>query len=245
MTHGITHLTTHSYTLRHNRYFECRHRHIVKTDLTLMHQASLHLTFWPYAFAMAIYLIHRTPKVGLSLGSSYEKLFNKAPYLSKLRVFGCLCFPWLCPYSSHKLDLKSSPCVFLGYSLTQSVFLYFDPTLKKIFVSRHVKFLENVFLFASLSTSATSVLDTTSTLLASSFPSFDYLAPPPYSYHQAHPNYSLHQHPLTYPPIELPPPYPYYRARLNCSLHHQHPTHLLPTCILDPAYTIPIAFSIC
>ena len=74
------------------------------------------------------------PKVDLSLGFSFEKLFNKAPDPSKLCVFGCLCFPWLRPYSSHKLDPKSSPCVFLGYSLTQSAFLCYDPTLKKICV---------------------------------------------------------------------------------------------------------------
>ena len=99
------------------------------------------------------------PKVGLSLGSSFEKLFNKALDPSKLYVFGCSCFPWLRPYSSHKLNPKSNPCVFLGYSLTQSAFLCFDPTLKKIFVSSHVKFVENVFLFVSLFTSTTPVID--------------------------------------------------------------------------------------
>ena len=114
-----------------------------------------------------------------------------------------LCFPWFHPYSSHKLNHKFNHCVFLDYSLTQSSFLYFHPTLKKN-VSIHIKFVENVFLFASLSTSTTPIIDTTSTLPASSFPLYDYLAlsPPP-------------------PP---PPPYPLCRAHLNCSLHHQHPT---------------------
>ena len=32
------------------------------------------------------------PKVGLSFGSSFEKLFNKAPDPPKLHVFSCLCF---------------------------------------------------------------------------------------------------------------------------------------------------------
>ena len=90
------------------------------------------------------------PKVGLSLGSSFEKLFHKDPDPSKLHIFDCLCFPWLRPYASHKLNPKSSPCVFLSYSLTQSAFLCFDPILHKIFVSRHVKFVENVFPCTSL-----------------------------------------------------------------------------------------------
>ena len=80
---------------------------------------------------MVVYLINRKPKVDLSLGSSFEKLFHKVPDLSKICVFGCLCFPWLRPYSSHKLDPKSSPFFFLGYSLTQSAFICFDPILKK------------------------------------------------------------------------------------------------------------------
>ena len=130
-THGITHLTTPPHTPEHNGYSECQHRHIVETGLTLLHQASIPLIFWSYDFAMAIYLINRMLKVGLSLGSSFEKLFHKVPKPSKLHVFVCLCFPWLRPYSSHKLDPKSSPCVFLSDSLTQSVFLCFDPTLKK------------------------------------------------------------------------------------------------------------------
>ena len=90
-------------------------------------------------FATTIYLINRMPKVGISLDSSFEKLFNKAPNPSKLRVFGYFCFPWLRLTSSHKLDPESSSCVFLGYSLTQAIFLCFDPTLKKIFVSCQVR----------------------------------------------------------------------------------------------------------
>ena len=120
-THSITHLTTPPHTPKHNQYFERPHRHIVEMSLTLLHQASIPLTFWPYAFDATIYLINRMPKVGLSLGSPFEKLFYKAHDPSKLCVFGCLCldcFPWLHLYSSHKLDPKSSPCVFLSYSLT-------------------------------------------------------------------------------------------------------------------------------
>ena len=177
--HGITHLSQPPHTLEHKGYFERRHRHIIKTSLTPSHQAFISLTFWPYAFATAVYLINRMTKVRISMGSSFEKLFNKAPDPSKLRVFHCLCFPWLSPYSSHKLDPKSSPRVFLGYSLTQSAFLCFDPTLKKIFVSRHVKFVENVFPFTPLSTSIMPIIDVDFVLPASSFPSCDYQAPPP------------------------------------------------------------------
>lgn len=49
-THGITHLTTPPHTPEHNSYAERRHRHIVETGLTLLHHASIPLTFRPFAF---------------------------------------------------------------------------------------------------------------------------------------------------------------------------------------------------
>lgn len=81
------------------------------------------------------------------MSSSYEKLFHQPPNISKLRVFVCLCYPWLRPYNANKLEPKSTPCVFLGYSLTQSAYKRFDSISKKIYISRHVTFVEDVFPF--------------------------------------------------------------------------------------------------
>ena len=178
MTHGITYLTTPPHTLKHGT---------LNANIdTLSKQVSLSGIRSPFLYTYShlpllqfVYLINRMPKVGHSLGSTFAKLSNKALNPSKLRVFYCLCFPWLGPYSFHKLDPKSSPCVFLDYSITQSAFLYFDNTLQKIFVSSHVKFVKNVFLFASLSTSTTPIIDTNFALLAWSFTSCDYPTPPP------------------------------------------------------------------
>ncbi|GMP89176.1 hypothetical protein CsSME_00040856 [Camellia sinensis var. sinensis] len=35
--------------------------------------------------------------------------------VSGYKIFGCRCYPWLRPYTSHKLQPKSIPCVFIGY----------------------------------------------------------------------------------------------------------------------------------
>ena len=115
--HGITHLTSPLHTPKHNGYVERRHRHIVETGLALLHRASLPIKFWSFTFATAIYLINRMPKVNLQSHSSYERLFQKQPNTQKLRVFGCLCFLWLRPYTIHKLDPRSSASLFLGYYL--------------------------------------------------------------------------------------------------------------------------------
>jgi len=52
------------------------------------------------------------------------------------------------PYHAHKLDFQSSPCVFLGYSSSHLGYRCLDLESDRIYVSRHVRFHENVFPFA-------------------------------------------------------------------------------------------------
>lgn len=147
---GISHITTPPHRPELNGTSERKHRHIVETGLTLLHNACMPLSYWSYAFITAVYLINRLPTPLLQYSSPYEKLFFTTPNYSKLRVFGCLCYPWLRPYTSNKLQPKSQPCVFLGYSTSQSAFKCMDPKTGKVYHSRHVKFIENIFPFATL-----------------------------------------------------------------------------------------------
>ncbi|CAA7051267.1 unnamed protein product [Microthlaspi erraticum] len=149
-TSGITHLTSPPHTPEHNGLVERRHRHIVETGLSLLHHAQIPNTFWSYAFSTAVYLINRMPTPTLSLQSPFSMIFGFDPNYSKLKIFGCLCFPWLRPYRSHKLEPRSTSCVFLGYSLTQSAYLCFDPLTNRLFVSRHVRFDEQTFPYQRL-----------------------------------------------------------------------------------------------
>lgn len=83
--------------------------------------------------------------------SPFQKLFGRLPNYTKLRPFGCLCFPWLRPYVRTKLDPKSVACVFLGYSLGQSAYKCLDPTTGRIYLSRHVRFQDTVFPYRDMS----------------------------------------------------------------------------------------------
>lgn len=58
------------------------------------------------------------------------------------------------PYTSHKLDPRSSLCVFVGYSDTQSAYYCLDPISNKIYVSLYVKFIEHSLPFSSSSMTA-------------------------------------------------------------------------------------------
>lgn len=121
----------------------------MEMGLTLLHQASIPTSYWTYAFATAVYLINRLPSPVIANMSPYAKLFHQPPNYLKLKVFGCLCFPWLRPYTSHKLDSRSLPCVFVGYSITQSAYLCLDAQSGCIYTSRHVQFVEDQFPFST------------------------------------------------------------------------------------------------
>ena len=129
---GISHLTTPPHTPEHNGLSERKHRHIVETGLSLLSTAKMPLTLWPEAFATAVFLINHLTTPILSNQSPFQKLFHTDPNYQKLRTFGCLCYPWLRPYAPNKLDNRSTPCIFIGYSLTQSAYQCLDPTTGRV-----------------------------------------------------------------------------------------------------------------
>lgn len=138
-THGIQHRLTCPHTSQQNGIVERKHRHIVETGLTLLAHASMPLHFWEDAFFTAVFLINRPPTSALSGDIPVTKLFNKVLDYTLLRVFGCLCFPCLRPYNSHKLDFRSKPCTFLGYSDKYKGYKCIS-NYGRLFISRNVRF---------------------------------------------------------------------------------------------------------
>ena len=151
----------------------------------MLSQASLPQKIW--SFAITVFLINRLPTPTLDRQSPFEKLFNTTPNFNCLRIFDCLCYSWLKPYTKTKLDSSSKPCVFLGYLSSQSGYKCYDPYLDKFYHSRHVTFVESIFPFKSMLPShscATSILDeapptTTTSLMHIEIPSYSNSHPPP------------------------------------------------------------------
>lgn len=77
----------------------------------------------------------------------------------------------------HKFSPRSTPCVFLGYSLTQSAFICLDVASSHVYISRHVVFHESVFPFSSFVSSVSTSPSESSSLpsrLASQAPVFSW-----------------------------------------------------------------------
>jgi len=119
---GIHHRIICPHTHHQNGLVKRKHRHIVDIGLTLLSQASLPLKYWDHAFHTAVYLINRLPTSAPPHTIPYSTIFNKHYVYNFLKTFGCACYPHTRPYHTHKLQFRSTPCIFLGsHLLTRAI----------------------------------------------------------------------------------------------------------------------------
>ncbi|CAA7024771.1 unnamed protein product [Microthlaspi erraticum] len=120
---------------------------------TLLIQAHMPHQYWAEALSTASYLLNILPSSAISNQISFTKLFNVPARYSHLRTFGCLCYPNLSATTAHKLEPRSTPCVFLGYPNNHRGYRCLDISTRKVILSRHVIFDESTFPFSSISKS--------------------------------------------------------------------------------------------
>jgi hypothetical protein len=126
---------SHALTHQQNGVVERKHRHIVEMGLALLAHVSMPLKYWDEVFLMAVYLINRTSTRLLSYDTPLHRLLGDTPDYSSFRVFGCACWSNLRPYNSQKLQLRSTRCVFLGYSNMHKGFKCIHVSPGRIYIS--------------------------------------------------------------------------------------------------------------
>ena len=194
---GITQQFSCAYTPQQNGTVERKHRHLIEIARTILIQSRLPLSYWLDACHTAIFVINRLPTMHSI--SPYEKLFHKAPDYYFLKPFGCLCFPWLKPYTKNKFEARSSPCIFIGYSHDHKGYNCLDPSTGKIYTSRHVQFDETNFPYQVITSTSTP---------PPQFPVFrdPYTPPTPASTSPLSPTISSNSTPATLPSSTVTPP---------------------------------------
>lgn len=149
---GTIHQTSCTDTPEQNGVAERKHRNIVETARSLLLSTSVPSVYWGEAVLTAVSLINTIPSSHISGFSPFEKLYGYAPDYSFFRVFGCTCFVLRPHVERSKLSSRSAICVFLGYGEGQKGYRCFDPITQKLYVSRHVVFLEHIPFFSIPST---------------------------------------------------------------------------------------------
>lgn len=114
-THGLQFRFSCPHTSQQNGKAErmiCRLNEIM---LSLLTHATLPPSFWVEALRTATYLHNILPTKLLNFRTPTSTLYLCNPSYDHLRVFGCACYPNTSATYTHKLNQRSSLCIFLGY----------------------------------------------------------------------------------------------------------------------------------
>ena len=142
---GILHQKSCAETPQQNGVVERKHRHLLETARALSFQSNLPLIFWGDVVQCATYLINHMPLTSIGNISPYEKLFGHPPNNDHLRTFGCLCFVSTIKQGRSKFDPRAENYIFLKYPYGQKAYKVYNPSTKKLIISRDVHFFEHHF----------------------------------------------------------------------------------------------------
>ena len=119
-----------------------KHRRLLEMTRSFLIDASMPAYFWLDVANTAIYTINRLPTPILKNKSPFEVLFQRVPDYSFLKPFDCLYFPNFMASAANKLQSCSIQFIFLGYAANYKEYRCLDPFSERVYVSRHVHFLE-------------------------------------------------------------------------------------------------------
>ncbi len=140
--HGIQRKYSCSYSPQQNGVAERKNMHIVEITCAMLNEKNLPNYFWVQAVATPVYIMNRTPTTAVHGMTPEEKFTGKKPDVSHFRVFGCIAYVHVPNEKRSKLDPKAEKCIFIGYSLEQKGYRCFNPSIRKLQVSRDVMFDE-------------------------------------------------------------------------------------------------------
>jgi len=142
--HGIQKKYSCSYSPQHNGVAKRKNRHIAEIARAMLNEKNLPNYFWVEVVATIVYIMNRTPTTTVHGMTPKEKFIGKKPDVSHLKMFGCIAYVHVLDEKRSKLDPKIKKCIFIGYSSEQKGYKCFNPSTRKLQVSRDVMFDEMV-----------------------------------------------------------------------------------------------------
>ncbi|KAL8151864.1 hypothetical protein V2J09_021672, partial [Rumex salicifolius] len=148
-SHDILHRVSCPHTPQQNGSAERLNRTVIEKGLALLAHSNLPIKFWENAFTQRYMSTTITPN--LSFKSPYESLYAKHPDYGFFKSFGCMCYPFIRPYNRTKLEYKSLPCIFIGYSPEHKGYCCYHIPSATTYIVRHVIFDETNLPYSTLS----------------------------------------------------------------------------------------------
>ncbi|BBH07042.1 ADP glucose pyrophosphorylase large subunit 1 [Prunus dulcis] len=141
--HGIKRQLTAAYTPQQNGVAERKNRTVLNMVRCLLSEKEMPKLFWPEAVRWGLHVLNRSLTVAVKGKTPEECWSEKKPNVEYFRVFGCIANVHIPDENRVKLDEKSHKCVFLSISEESKAYRLYDPTAKRVIVSRDVVFEEN------------------------------------------------------------------------------------------------------
>jgi transposase InsO family protein len=142
-TEGLKRHFSAPYTPQQNEVVERMNQTVLATARAMLKEREMPPRYWGEAVTTADFLLNRAPTKVLDGKTSFEAYHGKKPAAGFLRTFGCLGFIKNKKPGLKKLDDRSAPMVFIGYSEGAKVYHMLEPSTGNVHVSRDVVFDES------------------------------------------------------------------------------------------------------
>lgn len=139
---GIRRPVTVPYSPQQNGVAERKNRSILNMTRCILKSKRLPKELWAEAVNCAVYLSNRSPSRSVWNKTPQEAWSGRKPSISHLRVFGSIAYAHVPDQKRSKLDDKSERYVFIGYDSRSKGYKLYNPSNKKITISRDVEFDE-------------------------------------------------------------------------------------------------------
>ncbi|KAE8655608.1 F-box family protein, putative isoform 2 [Hibiscus syriacus] len=143
MKEGIKRQFTVANTPQQNGVAERMDITLLERTRAMLRDACLEKSFWAEAVNTTCYLVNRAPSTAIELKTPMEMWTGKPADYSNLHIFGSIVYVMYNSQEISKLDPKSRKCKFLGYADGVKGYRLWDPTARKVIISRDVIFVED------------------------------------------------------------------------------------------------------
>lgn len=99
--------------------------------------------YWAEAISCAAYIMNRCPTKSVMNMILEEAWIGRKHNVTHMRVFGCVAYAHVPDELRRKLDNKGEKCIFIGYSEESKSYKLYNPTTKKVIISRDIQFVED------------------------------------------------------------------------------------------------------
>uniref|UniRef100_A0A2N9G770 Integrase catalytic domain-containing protein n=1 Tax=Fagus sylvatica TaxID=28930 RepID=A0A2N9G770_FAGSY len=141
-TNGIRRPLTVPRSPQQNGVAERKNRSILNMARSMLKSKKMPKELWAEAVDCAVYLSNRCPTRSVQGKTPQQAWSRKKPTVSHLRVFGSIAYVHVPDQERSKLDDKSEKYVFIGYDPSSKGYKLYNPSTKKVIVSRDVEFDE-------------------------------------------------------------------------------------------------------